>query len=99
MKLKLKYPIKMGAGATEVGELAFREHAVAGDFLAFDQVGPNRQTITLIASLTGTDAALIERLHAADYRAADVIASGLIAVETEGDGEGKPGASSLPAGS
>lgn len=79
--LKLKYPLTFGK--TTVDKLTFREHATAGDLLAFDERGPNRQTIVLIANLTGTDEALIEKLHVVDFRAADKIASDLIKGEAD----------------
>lgn len=74
--LKLEHPLTFGKQT--VDKLTFREYATAGDMLAFDERGPNRQTIVLIASLTGTDEALIEKLHVTDYRAADAIASAMI---------------------
>lgn len=77
--LTLTHPLVLGK--TTVNELKFRDYATAEDMLAFDQRGPNQQTINLIASLTGTDEALIKKLHVADYRAADTIASGLIHTE------------------
>ena len=78
-KLRLKHPLTFGKKT--IDELTFREHATAGDLLAFDERGPNRQTIVLIASLTGTDEALIENLHVTDFRAADKIASDLIKLD------------------
>ena len=78
--LKLKHPLAFGKKT--VDELKFREYATAEDLLAFDETGPNRQTIALLASLTGTDESLIKQLHVVDYRAADVIASELIRPET-----------------
>ncbi|WP_051937947.1 phage tail assembly protein [Ferriphaselus sp. R-1] len=80
-KLTLKYPLTFGKAT--VTELNFREHATAGDLLAFDVRGPNQQTITLIANLTGTDEALIKQLHVHDFRAADTIASELIKPESD----------------
>jgi hypothetical protein len=77
--LKLKHPIPVGKTAIE--ELKFRDYATAEDLLAFDERGANQQTITLISNLTGTDEALIKKLHVSDYRAADVIASELIKPE------------------
>lgn len=78
-KLTLKHPLTFGKKT--IDSLNFREHATAEDLLAFDERGPNRQTIVLIANLTGTDESLIKQLHVADYRAADAIASKLIAPE------------------
>lgn len=77
--LPLKHPIQIGK--TTIDKLTFREHATAEDLLAFDERGPNRQTIALIASLTGTDEELVKKLHVIDYRAADAMASKLIAPE------------------
>lgn len=80
-KITLKHPIPIGKKTLDC--LTFREYATAGDLLAFDEVGPTRQTIALIASLTGTDAAVIERLHVDDFRAADRIATDLIKPESD----------------
>ena len=80
-KLTLKHPIQLEKSS--ISELTFREYATAADLLAFDERGANQQTITLIANLTGTDEALIKRLHVADYRAADAMASELIKPEAD----------------
>lgn len=80
-ELKLKHPLTVGKST--VDRLKFREYATAEDLLAFDERGPNRQTIVLIASLTGTDEELIKRLHVTDFHAADAIASQLIAPEAD----------------
>lgn len=77
--LTLKHPVSVGK--KDVTELRFREFATAGDLLAFDEIGQNRQTISLIANLTGTAPEFVERLHVADFRAADAIASELLAPE------------------
>lgn len=81
-KLSLQYPIPIGKSKTLEG-LTFRDYATAADLLAFDERGATRQTIVLIASLTGTDEAVIERLHVADFRAADKIATDLIKPEAD----------------
>ena len=81
MKLKLKFPIEIGK--TTIDTLTFRDYATAADLLAFDQVGANRQTIVLIANLTGQDDSIIERLHLLDYRAADDLATKLLLPEAE----------------
>lgn len=81
MKLKLKHPLTVGK--TTIEELTFRDYATAEDLLAFDERGANQQTIKLIANLTGSDEALIKRLHVTDYRAADAIASELIRPEAD----------------
>lgn len=79
--LTLKHPLTIGK--TTINELKFRDYATAEDMLAFDQRGPNQQTINLIASLTGTDESLVKKLHVTDYRAADTIASSLIRTEED----------------
>ncbi|MDD2722232.1 MAG: phage tail assembly protein [Gallionella sp.] len=81
MKLALKHPLAVGK--TTIEELTFRDYATAEDLLAFDERGANQQTIKLIANLTGSDEAIIRRLHVADYRAADKIASDLIKSEAD----------------
>ena len=85
-KLTLKHPLAFGK--TTVDSLTFRDHATAADLLAFDERGPNRQTIILIASLTGTDEELVKKLHVTDYRAADELASKLI--QPEGGEKNEP---------
>lgn len=69
MKLALKHPITVGAAT--VAELTLREHTIAEDYLAFDQRGGVAQRIALIASIAGTDEALIKRLHGVDYQRAE----------------------------
>lgn len=87
IKLPLKHPVKLSE-TSNINELNFRDYATAQDLLAFDERGANQQTITLIASLTGTDEALIKRLHVTDFRAADEIASKLLKPEaTEKNGQ------------
>ena len=88
MKLTLKHPLVFGK--TTVAELNFRDYATAEDLLAFDERGPNRQTIALIAGLTGSDEAMIKKLHVVDYRAADVIASKLLQSESDEKNEAAP---------
>lgn len=78
--LNLKHPITFGK--TSIEKLTFRDFATAEDLLAFDERGPNRQTIALIANLTGSDEELVKKLHVADYRAADAMASSLIQPES-----------------
>lgn len=78
-KMQLKHPLSFGK--TSITELNFRDYATAADLLAFDEKGPNKQTIALIANLTGTDESLINQLRVDDYRAADSIASKLIRSE------------------
>lgn len=84
MKLRLKHPLEFGK--TKVEELNFRDHTIAADYLSFDQRGGVAQRIALIASLAGTDEALIKQLHGSDYRAAEKIADAMIeADEAEGE--------------
>lgn len=77
MKLKLKHPLTVGK--TTIEELTFRDHLVAADYLSFDKRGGVAQRIALIASLAGTDEAVIERLRGADYRRAEALADRLMA--------------------
>lgn len=74
--LKLKHPLTVGD--RQITELTFRDHAVANDLLAFDESGPNRQTIGLIANMSGMDEVLIGKLRLPDFRAADKIVSDLL---------------------
>lgn len=97
MKLLLKTPLQIGQ--TAINSLTFRDYTTAGDYLAFDQRGGVAQRIALIASLTGTDEALIRQLRGADYRAAERIADAMINADEdgapleEGAAEKKPDAS------
>ncbi len=77
--LTLKHAIQVGKKT--IDKLTFRDYATAEDLLAFDNPGATRQTIELIASLTGTDTEIVKRLHVTDFRAADAIASQLIKPE------------------
>jgi hypothetical protein len=83
MKLPLKHPLTIGK--TTIDSLTFRDYTTAGDYLAFDQRGGVAQRIALIASLTGTDEALIKQLRGPDYRQAEKIADDLIKAD-EPDG-------------
>ena len=71
-KLTLKKPLTIGKLAIE--SLTFRDETTAGDYLAFDRRGGVAQRIALIASLSGTDEAVIMQLKGSDYRAAEKIA-------------------------
>lgn len=62
----LKHPIKLGEKTT-LDSLTLREHVIAEDYLAFDQRGGVAQRMALIASVAGTDEALVRKLHGADY--------------------------------
>lgn len=79
--LNLKYPLTIGK--LTIDKLTFRDYATAEDLISFDERGANRQTIALIASLTGQDEEIIKKLHVSDYRAADAMASVLIKPEAE----------------
>lgn len=95
-KLTLKHPIILSDSKT-VTELSFRDHTLAADYLSFDRRGPVAQRFALIASLTGTDEVLIERLRGIDYRRAEAMADELIdADEKEFNGE-KDAAKKSPA--
>lgn len=76
-KLILKHPLTFGKSTIE--ELNFRDYPIASDYLSFDRRGGVAQRIALIASLTGTDEALIERLHGSDYRRAEALADKMMA--------------------
>lgn len=80
-KLPLKHPLQIGKKT--IDQLTFRDYATANDLIAFDEHGATRQTIALIANLTGTDEAIIGRLHVTDFRAADAMASALIKPEAD----------------
>lgn len=81
--LPLKHPITIGK--TTIDKLTFRDYTTAGDYLSFDQRGGVAQRIALIASLTGTDEALIKQLRGPDYRKAEKIADDLINADEDGD--------------
>lgn len=76
-KITLKKPLEFGK--TTITELNFREHTTAADYVSFDQRGGVKQRIALIASLTGTDESLIERLSGVDYRRAEQVAEKMLA--------------------
>ena len=75
-KLTLKHPLTFGKKTVDF--LTFRDYTTAGDYLSFDQRGGVAQRIALIASLTGTDESLIQKLRGPDYRAAEKIADKMI---------------------
>lgn len=88
VKLTLKHPLTFGK--TEVKELVFRDYTTAADYLSFDVRGGVAQRIALIASLTGTDESMIQKLRGIDYRAAEKMADKLLEADeevTEGDGQ------------
>lgn len=74
--LKLTKPLQVGK--TEITELKFRDHTTAADYLSFDVHGGVAQRLALIASLTGNEPALIERLSGRDYNKAAAIADAMI---------------------
>lgn len=76
-KLKLMHPLKFGEKTFD--ELTFRDYPIAADYLSFDRRGGVAQRIALIASLTGTDESIIERLHGADYRRAEQMSEKMMA--------------------
>ncbi len=76
MKLPLKHPLTIGT--TTVTELTLRDHTIAGDYLAFDQRGGVAQRIALIASIAGTDEALIKKLRGVDYQRAERVVDRLL---------------------
>ncbi|HTH40527.1 MAG TPA: phage tail assembly protein [Rhodocyclaceae bacterium] len=89
-KQTLKHPLTFGK--TTISVLNFRDYTTAGDYLAFDKRGGVAQRIALIASLTGTDESVIEKLRGPDYRAAEKIADDLIKADEEGEEEGEEAA-------
>ncbi|WP_026600494.1 phage tail assembly protein [Methylomonas sp. 11b] len=74
--MKLLNPIKFGK--TQVTELKFRDYTTAADYLSYDKRGGVAQRVSLIASLTGTDEALIEQLRGPDYLRAEKIATDMM---------------------
>lgn len=91
MKLQLRHPITVGQ--TTIDHLTLRDHTTAADYLAFDSRGGVAQRIALIASLTGTDEALIQRLHGADYLLAERAADALLMADQAEAGEDAAGKS------
>lgn len=91
MRLALKHPLTIGK--TSVEYLTFRDHTTAADYLSFDRAGGVAQRIALIASLTGTDEALIQRLHGADYLRAEREADRLLTADQAEEGEDPAGKS------
>lgn len=75
-KFTLSTPLNVGKKT--ITELTFRDYTTAEDYLSFDQRGGVAQRIALIASLTGTDEALIKQLHGPDYVRAEQIASDML---------------------
>lgn len=69
MRLKLLSPLVIGTSTIDA--LNLRDHTIASDYLAFDQRGGVAQRIALIASVAGTDEAIVGRLSGADYQRAE----------------------------
>lgn len=85
MQLTLIHPLSFGKAT--VSTLTFRDYTTAADYLSFDKRGGVAQRIALIASLTGTDEALILQLRGPDYRAAEKLADQLL---TDDEADGTP---------
>lgn len=75
--LDLTKPLTIGK--LTIDKLTFRDHTTAADYLSFDQRGGVAQRIALIASMSGTDEALIKQLSGRDYLAAEKLVDGLMA--------------------
>lgn len=63
----LKHPLPLGTQGAVLDKLTLRDHVIAEDYLAFDQRGGVAQRQALIASVAGTDVAVVRKLHGADY--------------------------------
>lgn len=84
--ITLRSPLTLGKKT--ITELNFRDYTTAEDYLSFDQRGGVAQRIALIASLTGTDEALIKQLRGPDYVRAEKIASDMLAADEAAAGDG-----------
>ncbi|MDR0633624.1 MAG: phage tail assembly protein [Azoarcus sp.] len=94
--LKLAHPITLGRKTVE--ELTFRDYTTAADYLSFDTRGGVAQNIAMIASLSGTDEALVRQLRGPDYLAAvglfeKILRDDQVFSEAGDDAEKKPAAS------
>lgn len=78
--LTLKHPIVLSEKSS-ITQLKFRDYTTAADYLSFDKRGGVAQRIALIASLTGTDESIIERLRGSDYRKAEAIADQMMTAD------------------
>ena len=85
MRLSLNVPITIGKKT--ITELEFRDYTTADDYLSFDVRGGVAQRIALIASLAGTDEALIKQLRGPDYIRAEKIASDLLLADEVAAGD------------
>lgn len=65
---RLKEPLQFGKKT--FNELTFRDHTIAGDYLAFDMRGGTLQRITLVAGIAGVDEEIVLKLHGLDYQIA-----------------------------
>lgn len=77
MRLPLKHPIVV-SDKTTITELNLRDHTLASDYLCFDIRGGVAQRIALIASVAGSDEAVVKRLHGVDYRRAEALVDKLL---------------------
>jgi len=87
-KLSLSMPVKLG-DKVEITELNFRDYSTAEDYLAFDKRGGVAQNIALIASMSGTDEALILKLAGKDYNRALKIVDAVLMQDKEEEFEKK----------
>jgi len=90
--MHLKHPLTVGKKT--ISELKFRDYTTAADYLSFDKKGGVAQRIALIASLTGTDEALIEQLRGPDYRAAERIAEAMLLADDAEQDDGSTSSAS-----
>lgn len=79
MRLSLNVPITIGKKT--ITELEFRDYTTADDYLAFDVRGGVAQRQALIASMSGTDVALIRKIRGVDYIRAERIVSDMLAAD------------------
>lgn len=81
-RVPLKHPLQLGTSTLDA--LTLRDHVIAADYLAFDQRGGVAQRMALIASVAGTDEAVVRKLHGADYVALERLVDALMqAAEVE----------------
>lgn len=77
MEIILKHPLQLGE-KTKLEKLTLRDYTTAADYLSFDRRGGVAQRIALIASLSGQDESVIERLRGSDYRRAEQVSEKLM---------------------
>jgi len=80
-KLTLTTPITIGKKT--IADLTFRDYTTADDYLCFDQRGGVAQRISLIASLTGTDEAVIKQLRGPDYIRAERLVTQMLDTDAQ----------------